>query len=611
MKLYRVLLFALAVLAVGAILLPLTASAATWNPPYNLGSGSTKPSVAIDSQGNIHYVWWEPTARDIKYAVCAGLTKNTCSAVETLPNNGGDSYYPEIAFDPQERPNVVWDSRDGGSYSVYWSRRENGQWAPIQKVSAEPYSEVPDIAIGPQGIIHVVYQSKQNNTVYMYYVESADGFGTQHKTELANHQSDAPLGAISDTPEAEGQQLTNGLYPRVTVDPDDRAHVVWNAPSPYGIYYRIQQSDGSFAKKITVSQGHKDQTPDIAYSPNGSIGILWGTYDNFNVAFAEYNNGQRDLIQYDVDGGVAQSLRPRIGIDCTGLYYFVFQGKVTADSSWDIFTRTYDASANRFGKRVTIGNSGQKEETPAVAATNIGAIVYANTESNLTMGSTADLGITCDTTPTDTPTATDTSNETPTPTATNTSDPSVTATETPTATATSTSDATATATDTATVEPSNTPTDAPTATPTVTPASGSEHIPSNDPRIVYNGTWKEFKDRDASDKAFTRCGGKKVCKKNWSAELSFTGGTRVEWETAYAKTYGKVKVLIDGKPFEQIDLCKLNRNSKAPRFRIRSYILSGDDTTAHSIKIVALGRHSKCSPYDSKFVSVDGFNIIR
>lgn len=605
MKLHRVLLFVLGVLAVGALLLPLTVSAATWNPPYNLGSGSTKPSVAIDSQGNNHYVWWEPTTQVIQYSVCTGLDKSTCSPAETLPNNGGDSYYPNIAIDPQDRPNVVWESRDGGSYSVYWSRRENGQWVPIKKVSAEAYSELPDIAIGPQGMIHVVYQSKQSNTGYVYYAESNDGFGTVRAQQLAAVESDAPIGVAAEAAaqefSPEGQQLTNGLFPRLTADANDLAHVVWNAPSPYGIYYRIQQASGGFGRTITVSTGHKDQVPDITYSPNGSTGILWGTYDDFNAAFAEYRDGSPDLKKYDVDGGLEQSLWARIAVDCTGLYHFAFQGKVTAAGNWDIFARSYDADTNKFGKRVTIGDTRSQEQTPSIAATNIGAIVFANTSSNSTMGSTADLGITCGATPTSTPT------ETLTPTATNTTDPGSTPTETPTPTETGTPNPTETATDT----PTETPTDAPTATPTVTSSRGAEHIPSNDPRIVYKGTWKEYKDRDASDKAYARCGGGRVCKKNWSAELNFTGGTRVEWETAYAKTYGKVMVLIDGKAFEQVDLCRLNRKSAIPRFRTRSYVLSGDDATAHTIKIVALGRHSKCSPYDSSFVSVDGFNIIR
>lgn len=610
MKRSNILFVALGIVIAGALLLPLTTAAATWNAPYNLGDGGTKPSVAIDSQGNLHYVWWDPTAKDIRYSMCTGLDKSSCSAAETLPNNGGDSFYPNIAVDPQDRPNVVWESRDGGSYSVYWSRRASGNWAPIQKISAEPYSELPDIAIGPQGIVHVIYQSKQNSTGFVYYAESADGFQSMTKSELSTHVSDAPIEIAAEAADKglapEGTQLSNGLYPRITADSNDRAHVVWNAPSPYGIYYRIQNDTGGFDKSITVSTGHKDQTPDITYSPNGSVGILWGTYDTFNAAFAEYNNGAPDFKKYDVDGGLEQSLWPRVAADCSGLYHFAFQGKVIATGNWDIFTRTYNASTNKFGKRVTVGNTGSQEQTPAIAAAARGAIVYTNTSSASAMGSTSELGVTCGVVPTNTPTDTDvpaaTATNTATATATNTSVPGATATNT----ATPTNTPTATVTDT----PVDVPTDTPTATATATLPSGTEHIPSNDPRIVYNGKWKLFDQKNASDSQYKRCGGNRVCRKNWSAELSFVGGKRIEWETVYAQTYGKAQVIIDGTIFEQVDLCKPNKNSARPKYGVRTYVLFGDETTPHTIKIKALGTHSSCSPYKSKYVSVDGFNII-
>lgn len=445
---------------------------------------------------------------------------------------------------------MVWESRDSGTYSVFWSRRENGGWSAIQKLSSEPYSELPDIAIGPLGIIHVVYQSKQDNTGQVYYVESSDGFITSRKTLISQHLSDSDIETAAEAAvtgsDPETEQVSNRLQPRLTADANDRAHVVWNAPSPYGIYYRIQNANGDFDSTIKVSTGHRDQAPDIAYSPSGSLGIVWGAYETRNAAFAEYVNGQPGLKRYAVDQGLEQSLLPRIAVDCNGLFYFAFQGKETAAGDWNIYVRTYDSATNQFGKRVTIADAGSEEATPAIALNNVGAIVYTNKTRGKVMGATSNPGITCSTSGTPTP-----------------------------------------------------------------PPTGTEHIPANDPRITYNGTWASRPDDKASDNQYMRCGGSKGCKKDWSAGLNFTGGTRVEWETAYAKTYGKVQVLIDGKLFEQIDLCSQNRNSTKPKFASRTYVLVGNANTLHSIKIRALGSHTNCSPDDSNFVAVDGFNIIR
>lgn len=608
MKIRNVGLTALGILLAGAFLLPLAVSATTWNPAYNLGASGTKPSVAIDSQGGIHYVWWEPTSKFIQYVYCAGLTQAACSAVETLPNNGGASYYPNIAIDPQDRPNVVWESKDGSSYSVFWSRREGGQWTAIKKVSSEPYSELPDIAIGPLSTIHVVYQSKQDNTGYVYYVESKDGFGTLTTVTIDTLNSDLPVTTAADAAENEnvaGSQLANGLYPRIAADANDLAHIVYNAPSPYGIYYRIQQPSGTFGDKITVSTGRKDQTPDITVSPNGAVGILWGTYDNFNAAFAEYNDGKQDLKKYDVDGGLAQSLWPRVAADCAGLFHFVFQGKTDPSASWNVYERTYDSSSNTFGARETIGSTSGQEQTPNIATTRLAAIVYANTSGATANASTADLGISCGGSATATPTAT----------ATATTVPGATATRTPTATATATATTTRIATSTSTppATPTTTATPMPSATPTATntPASGQEHVPSSDPRIVYVNGWKQYDGRNPTDGSYMRCGGRTKCKKNSSATLSFTGGTRVEWETLYANTYGKAQVWLDGKLVEQVDLCKLHPKSAKPKFATRTYLLTGDASTPHTLQILALGIHSNCSDYRANFVAVDGFNILR
>ncbi len=561
----RFLLIALVIVGVSAFLLPLTVSAASWNAPYKLGDGDTKPSVAIDAAGTLHYVWWEPTHKVIQYAACAGLNKSDCTTPEPLPNNGGASYYPNLAIDPQGRPNVVWESRDGSSYSVFWARRENGSWTAPKKVSGEPYSELPDIAIGPQGIIHVVYQSKQNSTGYIYYVESSDGFGTFKIGELAQHQSDAPIETAAEAHQAEfaleGQQLTNGLFPRLTADANDRAHVVWSAPSPYGVYYRIQQANGDFGNQIAVSTGHKDQTPDIVFSSTGSVGITWSTYDNFNAGFAEYVNGKLDTKVLDIDDGLEQSLWARVAADCSGLFYFAFQGKPGASGSWDIFARTFNSNTNTFGKRVTIGNTSSQEQTPAIAVTNVGAIVYTNTNNKSTMGATYELGTTCGSRATLTPTDTTSASATPTP------------------------------------------------TDTVT--SSIEHIAGDDPRIVYNGSWDDYHKKGASDKEYMRCGGEKKCKKHSSAALTFVGGTRVEWETAYAQAYGKAQIRIDGAFVEQVDLCKPNPNSLKPKFGVRTYGILGDANTPHNIEIRAMGKDSNCSTFDSNFVVVDGFNIVR
>lgn len=378
---------ALTLLCLTALLAPHPTSAASpWSEPFALGSGGTKPAVAVSADGTQHFVWWNPSTLHIEYTSCSATQAGSCAASSTLPDLG-PSYYPSIALDPQNRPNVVFEIKYGTSYQVFWTRFENGAWSQPVQISHESYSELPDIAIGPSGRLHVTYQSKQGNTGAVYYAES-DGatWSTAQALERVTAAETLPVQAeIANNrlSEPENAQLASGFYPRVAADENDRAYVVWSAPSPYGIYYRFQKAKG-WSKKIQVASGQKDQAPDVTVGRDGSVGIIWGTYDDFNAAFAEYHKGKRENYINDIDGGLAQSLWPRIATDCAGRFQFAFQGKPTVSSSWNIYYRTYDPVTDKTTRRNTIAALDAQEQTPAVATSGGRlAVVWTSTSSQI------------------------------------------------------------------------------------------------------------------------------------------------------------------------------------------------------------------------------------
>lgn len=384
---------ALTLLCLTVLLAPHSTSAASpWSEPFALGSGGTKPSVAVSADGTQHFAWWNPNTLHIEYTSCSATEVGSCAATQALPDLG-PSYYPSIALDPQNRPNVVFETKYGSSYQVFWTRLENGTWSVPVQVSHEPYSELPDVAIGPGGILHVAYQSKQGNTGAVYYAESdgsawntAEALERVTATETLSVQAEVANNRLSESANA---QLATGFYPRVAADENDRAYVVWSAPSPYGIYYRLQKAKG-WSKKIRVASGQKDQAPDVTVGREGSVGIVWGTYDDFNAAFAEYHKGKRENYSNDIDGGLAQSLGPRIATDCAGRFHFVFQGRPTASGNWNIYYRTYDPVTDKTTRRNTIAALDAQEQTPAVATSEGGiAVAWANTSYQILNASTS------------------------------------------------------------------------------------------------------------------------------------------------------------------------------------------------------------------------------
>jgi len=579
MQVRKVLVMTLVVLATSAFLLPFMVSAASWSSPFALATGGIKPAVAVDANGNQYYVWWNSSG-SIQFSKCTGLGGNGCSSPEDLPTNGA-SFYPSIALDPQGRPNVVFESKvnDSAKYAVFWTRRQNSGWTNPQRLTNEPYAELADIAIGPGGTIHVVYQSKQGDTGYVYYTKSVGGTQFSAPEMLDSAQSNAPIaefGKLAAEGNAiEGTQLANGLYPRVAADQNDNAHVVWNLPGPtYGIKY-ARQVNGSFVTAQTVGSGQKDQTPDVTVAPNGAVGIIWGTYDDFNAAFAEYDNGVKDNYVNDIDGGLAQSLWPKIGVDCAGNFHFVFQGSVNADSQWNIYYRPYNPSTNQLGRRQTIANLGASEQTPAVDARSVVAVVYTNVTNGIIDAATANLNLDCGGA---TPTPSNT------PTATSTPDPNITPTATPT----------------------------PGAEIWIPNAASCPSYDGTDQNCIhYRKAWKKYNNGSATDGNYSRCEKDGVCQSRSAAKIIVPDGyTQVQWYTAKALSYGIAKIWINDQLAGTIDLCKGSTSLK-PKFVNLTYTIPDrSDGLPRSFEIGAPGKHTNCSPYDANFVVIDGYRIL-
>lgn len=493
------------------------------------------------------------------YAVWQDTTANTIQYAEcddlaantcNTPSSlpdTGKSSNPRIALDPQNRPNVVWQAKSGKTNAIYWSRLESDTWSTPIKISAAGNNTLPDIAVGVQGNIHVVYQSIQNKKGVVEYVLSSGG---QHfGAAVAVDSTDVDTSASADAGEGNSADaVSRGFSPRVAADSADRPHIVWNAPAPFGVFYSYLNSANKFVNKIPVSTKSKEQFPAIAIGPGDLVGIVWTSKEKSTVGIAQFLNGARTYIGQDFPMGLKIASNPQIASDCWGSFQVVFQG-VESGNKTQIYHRTFDPKTEVFDEQTQLSDPAQQVESPAIAAAGKGGIVFTNKTAGAIQASAATFVPDCN--------------------------------------------------------------DPPAPTPTFTPPPGDEHIANDDPRIVYTGPWVINPDTHATDGDYLRCGGLQKCTKDWSADLTFVGGTRIEWETAAAKTFGKAQVTIDGQLFEQIDFCRLHPNSATLKFSKRTYILTGDSTTPHEIKITAMGEHSTCSPKNTNYVVVDGFNVIR
>ena len=195
------------------------------------------------------------------------------------------------------------------------------RFLPNVQVESERNSHYPRVAIGPTGMIHVVWFRNPD----IYYSESNDG-GETFGSPVAVNDDVAPT----------------GVWSAVAVDLSGNVHVVWSdsrneescGDPPerwYDIYYDMKPSGGTFGTDIRVNsdpycedyQGDSEITTDGA----GNAHVVWSTKEGSSddVYYAKKPAGgsfQTEMIINDVTLGLQAF--PRISSDGGGNLHVVW-----------------------------------------------------------------------------------------------------------------------------------------------------------------------------------------------------------------------------------------------------------------------------------------------
>lgn len=530
-------LFPVCTALAAAFILTWNASATMWGDPFVVADPAARPAVALDSTGAMHFVWANPDRGTIVYRRCASV--NVCDKTERLPKLHGEATAPAIAIDSQNRATVVWEQKNGDKHAIYLAQRGSGGWSAPVRISDQPVSRLPAIAIGGNDVLQIVYESIQKNGRGIYLATFAQTATSPRLIEL-------------ETIDDSTAQVAVGANPRIAVDANNAAHIVWNsAKKPFEVKYTYWNGGGFVFPKI-VGDNQQDQNADISIDPvTNRVGILWETRKNNHAAFLLLENGVQVLRKDNIGAGADMVREPRLATDCGGRFHLVFQRARSARGDWNVYYRQFDPTNKTFTSPIRLTDSRRDDAQPALAVQRSGVLAFITGSGGRLSAIQGETQSVCHGDPTPTPTV----------------------------------------------------------TPTI-PVFGWEHVTNQDARIVYTREWTALDNVRASDGNYARCGIDGNCRKGSSAKFSFKGGTRIEWQTAYANKFGKVDVYIDDHIFERIDLCDLNRNSSKLKFGTRTYILSGDANTEHSIEIKFLG-DSSCSSKNRGYVVVDGFNVLR
>ena len=154
----------------------------TWSDSQRLiwnSGNSSYPAIAIDSNNNLHVMWhdWTPGNWEIYYkrSTDGGSTWN---ATKRITWTSSDSYDPEIAIDSNNNLHVVWYDSTPGNYEIYYKRSTDGgsTWGATKRLTWNSSNSIhPAIAIDSNNNLHVVWWDSTPGNWEIYYKRSTDG----------------------------------------------------------------------------------------------------------------------------------------------------------------------------------------------------------------------------------------------------------------------------------------------------------------------------------------------------------------------------------------------------------------------------------------------------
>ena len=273
---------------IGAAVLILIAGATqtqvtTWETPVQISDtegSSGGARLVVDRQNTVHLLWsdWIDPASHPPYLQYAskGL-HGEWTEPEFIRELGWPlwGYYGGdigIVTGPDGALHMTWENYrydDGDDTITYMRRDVGGTWSEVEEVPHQkdwPSAEQPDIGLGPDGTVHVVYKDWL-------------GPGTQ---KTIQHVIRLPTGVWTST-----QQVTpiEGDYnlPMLAVDDAGTAHLIYTElyTDHYEFYYAHTNTEGvwSMPMNMGVSPTPWNSVEQLTSGVNGTIHLVWVEMD--------------------------------------------------------------------------------------------------------------------------------------------------------------------------------------------------------------------------------------------------------------------------------------------------------------------------------------------
>ena len=285
----------------------------TWTTSQVVSTDSTGnslyPSVATDSQGNVHVVWEDNTNYasagtdwDVFYKLWNASTQMWGTTQVVSTDSTGSSYNPRIATDDQRNLHITWRDQtnynsSGSDWDIFYKMwNVSAQtWESTQVVSTESTgnSQNPSIATDAQMNVHVVWEDNTN------YTNSGMDYDIFYKSWIATSKTWTTTQVVSN------ESTSNSQHPSITTDSQGNVHIVWEDLTDYlssgidnDIFYKVWNATNLAwsAMQVVSTESTSDSSyPCITTDSQMNAHVAWQdatNYDNSGVDIDIFSKSQ-------------------------------------------------------------------------------------------------------------------------------------------------------------------------------------------------------------------------------------------------------------------------------------------------------------------------------
>lgn len=246
---------------------------------------SSNPSIAVDSQNNIHLVWGDLTDInsagvdfDIFYRKY-DITAKVWGLPEVISTEStGSSRLPVIAIDSEDNVHVVWQdltdyNSSGADLDIFYKTfdDETQIWSTTTVVSTESTSSSTSSS----------FTLDSNDNIHIAWVDSTDLESSGTDLDIFYKEYNETSNLWSTTEVVSIESIFNSFTPSIVSDSEDNIHIVYEDSS--SIFYKkldIDSHEWSVADEVNVESTSSASRPSITIDSKDNLHLVYADFSD-------------------------------------------------------------------------------------------------------------------------------------------------------------------------------------------------------------------------------------------------------------------------------------------------------------------------------------------